>query len=78
MSGRIRGEVKWFDAEKGYGFIKQPAGSDIFVHYTAIQSDGYKTLDAGDVVEYELVDGRKGQQASSVVIITKSPSAPPR
>lgn len=61
------GTVKWFNAEKGYGFISQPDGSDIFVHYSAIQTQGYKSLEEGQKVEFEVTQGQKGLQASNVV-----------
>jgi CspA family cold shock protein len=61
------GIVKWFSAEKGYGFITpEGGGKDLFVHYSAIQADGYKSLNEGDKVEYEETQGRKGPQASNV------------
>ncbi len=63
----MRGTVKWFNAEKGYGFITKEDGSgDVFVHYTAIQGDGFRTLNEGDVVEFEIGEGRKGPQAQNV------------
>ncbi|MBM9510823.1 cold-shock protein [Desulfogranum marinum] len=61
------GIVKWFNASKGFGFIEQENGSDIFVHYSAIQSDSYKTLDEGAQVQFEVVDGQKGPAAANVV-----------
>lgn len=70
MSERMQGVVKWFSAEKGYGFIKQDTGPDIFVHYSAIQGSGYRSLNEGDVVEFEVVDGRKGKQANDVTVTT--------
>jgi len=67
MSERMKGVVKWFSNEKGYGFITPENGSsDIFVHYTAIQDKGYRTLAEGTQVEFEVVEGPKGKQASSV------------
>ncbi len=60
------GRVKWFDNKKGYGFIESDGGEDIFVHYSNIASDGYKTLEKGDVVEYEVTEGQKGLQAQNV------------
>ncbi|MFO7322518.1 MAG: cold-shock protein [Chloroflexota bacterium] len=69
MSQRIEGVVKWFSAEKGYGFITHENGSDVFVHYTAIQGSGYRKLEAGDRVEFEITEGPKGKQASSVVTL---------
>ena len=62
------GKVKWFSAKKGYGFIESEEGQDIFVHFSAIQSDGFKTLDQGQSVEFEIGDGPKGPQASNVVL----------
>lgn len=73
MSERNRGEVKWFNAEKGYGFIKQDDGPDIFVHYTAINGSGYRSLNEGDTVEFDVVDGRKGKQADKVDVIARAP-----
>jgi CspA family cold shock protein len=61
-----RGTVKWFNATKGYGFIAQESGKDVFVHYSAIQGDGYKTLEEGQTVEFEITEGPKGPQASNV------------
>ncbi|SVA10818.1 uncharacterized protein METZ01_LOCUS63672 [marine metagenome] len=61
------GRVKWFDAKKGFGFIEQEDGDDVFVHFRAIVSEGYKTLDEGQEVEFELEDGEKGPQAANVV-----------
>ena len=66
------GKVKWFNAEKGFGFITSEEGKDIFVHFSAIQADGYKTLEEGQVVEFELVTGDKGLQAQNVFKITKN------
>ena len=62
-----KGKVKWFSNQKGYGFITPESGSDVFVHHTAIKGDGYKTLEEGQEVEFEIVNGPKGQQASNVV-----------
>ncbi|MFC1509778.1 cold-shock protein [Candidatus Omnitrophota bacterium] len=61
-----RGKVKWFDNKKGYGFITPEDGKDVFVHHTAIQGDGYKTLDEGQEVEFDVVQGPKGEQAANV------------
>lgn len=69
MAQRIQGVVKWFSAEKGYGFITPDNGPDVFVHYTAIQSSGYRKLEAGDKVEFEITDGPKGKQASAVTTV---------
>jgi cold shock protein len=60
------GTVKWFSNEKGYGFIQQDGGEDVFVHFSEIQGDGYKTLNEGQRVEFEVVQGNKGLQASGV------------
>lgn len=62
-----KGTVKWFNAEKGYGFIKTEAGTDVFVHYSAIVSEGFKTLEEGQAVEFNVVQGNRGQQAENVV-----------
>jgi len=62
-----KGIVKWFNASKGFGFIEQEDGPDIFVHHTAIQADGYKTLDEGASVTFEVVEGAKGPAAANVV-----------
>ncbi len=64
-----KGKVKWFSNQKGYGFITVDGGKDIFVHHTAIQGDGYKTLAEGQAVEFEIVQGPKGEQATNVVKI---------
>ena len=61
-----KGIVKWFNASKGFGFIEQEDGPDIFVHHTAIQADGYKTLDEGASVTFEVVEGEKGPAAANV------------
>ncbi|ASJ52857.1 cold-shock protein [Brevibacillus porteri] len=61
-----QGIVKWFNAEKGYGFIQVEGGDDVFVHYSAIQSEGFKSLDEGQKVEFEIVQGSRGPQAASV------------
>ena len=60
------GVVKWFNAEKGYGFIQVEGGDDVFVHYSAIQDEGFKTLDEGQEVSFEIVEGDRGPQASNV------------
>ena len=62
----MTGTVKWFNSEKGYGFITNEEGLDIFVHFTAIQGDGFKTLDEGQEVEFEVVEGDRGPQAANV------------
>ncbi len=64
---RERGTVKWFNASKGYGFIQRESGEDVFVHFSAIQGDGYKTLEQGQTVEFEVRQGPKGYQAENVV-----------
>ena len=64
---RETGKVKWFNDSKGYGFIERPDGPDVFVHYTAIQGDGFKTLTEGQAVEFDVVEGPKGKQAANVV-----------
>ena len=60
------GTVKWFNNDKGYGFISQSDGEDVFVHFSAIQTDGYKSLEEGQAVEFEVTQGPKGKQASNV------------
>ena len=62
----MKGKVKWFNASKGYGFITPESGEDVFVHYSAIQSEGYKSLEEGQSVEFEVNKGPKGLQASNV------------
>jgi cold shock protein len=64
---REQGTVKWFNAAKGYGFIQRQSGEDVFVHFSAIQADGYKTLNEGQAVEFEVKQGPKGLQAERVV-----------
>jgi len=63
---KVNGKVKWFNNAKGYGFIGRDGGADVFVHYTAIVAEGYKTLQEGDSVEFEIVQGQKGPQAANV------------
>jgi CspA family cold shock protein len=67
MDERIIGKVKWFNSEKGYGFLAQENGPDVFVHYSAIQGGGYRTLTEGQSVEFSIEQGPKGLQASNVV-----------
>ncbi|MGI6021438.1 MAG: cold-shock protein [Lachnospiraceae bacterium] len=62
-----QGTVKWFNAEKGYGFITGADGKDVFVHFSAIQSEGFKTLEEGQAVSYDLVEGERGMQAANVI-----------
>lgn len=64
---RINGTVKWFNDAKGFGFISREGGPDVFVHYSAVSSDGFKSLSEGDKVEFEIVEGPKGPQAANVV-----------
>lgn len=67
----MAGTVKWFNAEKGYGFIKDEEGKDIFVHFSSINSDGYKTLEEGQKVTYDLVESDRGPQAKNVTVVTE-------
>jgi CspA family cold shock protein len=67
MSERIVGTVKWFNAGKGYGFIEREGGEDVFVHYSALQSEGYRSLDEGQRVEFTIERGPKGLQATNVI-----------
>jgi CspA family cold shock protein len=69
MSERIQGTVKWFNSGKGYGFIAREGGDDVFVHYSAIQGEGYRNLEEGQRVEFSIVQGPKGLQAASVVAL---------
>ncbi|HID96794.1 MAG TPA: cold-shock protein [Thermodesulfobacteriaceae bacterium] len=64
------GTVKWFNDRKGYGFISQEDGPDVFVHFSAIQADGFKTLNEGQLVEFEISDGPKGPQASNIRLVS--------
>jgi CspA family cold shock protein len=64
-----RGQVKWFSEKKGYGFITQEDGNDVFVHYSAISTEGFKTLREGDEVEFEISQGEKGLQATNVTVL---------
>ncbi|WP_059103360.1 cold shock domain-containing protein [Shouchella shacheensis] len=63
----MQGKVKWFNAEKGFGFIEREDGDDVFVHFSAINAEGFKTLDEGQDVEFEIVEGARGPQAANVV-----------
>lgn len=65
----MRGTVKWFNPKKGYGFITKEDGTDVFVHHTAINMQGFRTLEEGQKVEFDIVDGPKGPQASNVTVI---------
>jgi cold shock protein len=67
MSERVTGTVKWFNASKGYGFIERPDGPDVFVHFSAIESDGYRSLQEGQRVEFSIERGPKGLQAARVI-----------
>ena len=69
MSERIIGTVKWFNGSKGYGFIEREDGPDVFVHFNAIVGDGYRNLDEGQRVEFEVTQGQKGPQAENVVAL---------
>ncbi|GIP35616.1 cold shock domain-containing protein [Paenibacillus sp. J2TS4] len=65
----MQGKVKWFNAEKGYGFIETDEGGDVFVHFSAIQQEGFKSLDEGQAVEFDIVEGARGPQAANVTKI---------
>ncbi|MBU5467542.1 cold-shock protein [Virgibacillus sp. MSJ-26] len=65
----MTGKVKWFNAEKGFGFIEREDGDDVFVHFSAIQAEGFKTLEEGQDVEFEIVEGERGPQAANVVAL---------
>jgi CspA family cold shock protein len=67
---KVQGRVKWFNNTKGYGFIGRDDGSDVFVHYSAIAADGFRTLNEGDLVEFEIVQGQKGPQAANVTKVS--------
>ena len=69
MEDRVIGKVKWFNASKGYGFIERQDGPDVFVHYTSIQSEGFRTLDEGQEVEFSIEQGPKGLQAAQVTLL---------
>ena len=68
----MKGKVKWFNEKKGYGFITMEDGNDVFVHFSAIKSDGFKSLDEGDEVEFEVSPGPKGLQATDVVVLGRN------
>ncbi len=72
----MRGRVKWFDAQKGYGFIEREGEEDVFVHYSAIQEEGYKTLDDGEEVEFDVIQGDRGPQAANVARLGPAAPAP--
>ena len=63
------GKVKWFNAEKGYGFITTDEGKDVFVHYSSIQADGFRSLEEGQTVTFDIVEGDRGQQAANVTVV---------
>jgi cold shock protein len=65
------GTVKWFNADKGYGFIKPESGEDVFVHFSAIQATGYRSLEEGQVVEFDITQGQKGPQAANVRLLER-------
>lgn len=69
MSARERGTVKWFNNEKGFGFIQRENGPDVFVHFRAINGDGYRSLNEGQQVEFTVAQGQKGPQAENVVVV---------
>ena len=69
MSERVLGTVKWFNSSKGYGFIEREEGEDVFVHYSAIEGDGFRNLEEGQRVEFTIEQGAKGPQAAQVVIV---------
>lgn len=69
MSERVTGTVKWFNGGKGYGFIEREGGEDVFVHFSAIQSEGYRNLEEGQRVEFTVEQGPKGPQAANVVVV---------
>lgn len=71
----MQGTVKWFNSEKGFGFIGREGGNDVFVHFSAINGDGFKTLNEGDEVEFEMARGPKGMQAENVVVVNANRAA---
>ena len=70
MSERVTGTVKWFNGDKGYGFIAPEEGDDVFVHYSAIQGEGFRNLEEGQTVEFNVEPGRKGMQATNVTTVS--------
>ena len=70
-----QGKVKWFNAEKGFGFIEREDGNDVFVHFSAINMEGYKTLNEGTPVQFDVINGEKGLQASNVTIAGSTPDS---
>lgn len=70
MAERTQGTVKWFSADKGFGFISQEGGEDIFVHYSEIRGGGFRSLNEGAKVEFEVTQGKKGKQASAVTVLS--------
>ncbi len=70
MAERETGTVKWFNATKGYGFITRDAGGDVFVHYSAISATGYRSLEEGQRVQFDIVEGKKGLQATDVSVVS--------
>jgi CspA family cold shock protein len=68
---RVQGKVKWFNDAKGYGFISREDGTDVFVHHTAIQGEGFRTLQEDQLVEFEVVEGAKGLQAQNVIKLSR-------
>ncbi len=69
MAERETGTVKWFNSTKGYGFVTRDKGGDVFVHFSSVQGDGYRTLEEGQKVEFTVVDGQKGPQAHEVAVV---------
>lgn len=69
MSNIVTGTVKWFNETKGFGFIQQDSGPDVFAHYSEIQSSGFKVLNEGQRVQFEVTDGKKGPQASNITVV---------
>jgi len=69
MSDKVQGTVKWFNGSKGFGFIERSEGADVFVHFSAIVGDGFRNLEEGQRVEFNIVEGQKGPQAENVVVL---------